>query len=130
MTKLTADNIKVLLVEAGLELRKTANVPLNLGVTPELALERAISKKPIPNATFYTFKMRGKYYTHARGHIPGSVFTAFKVKGTTRERVLEANGGSIPGMSSAAPTMAIFVVLDEDVDYGWPLYLLPTEVDA
>jgi hypothetical protein len=36
---------------------------------------------------------------------------------------LEANGGKMPGLNSAGWLFDVVVILDPDVDYGWPLLL-------
>jgi hypothetical protein len=75
------------------------------------------------NATFYTFKTSGKYYTHGRGYVPKEVFEPLEGGAATREALLKANGNKVPGLSTTGSNFHLIVVLDEDVDYGWPLHL-------
>lgn len=76
------------------------------------------------NATFYIFKPSGKYYTEDRGVITPNVFR--DVANTFRERVLACNKKKMPGLSSEGEWARVVIILDKEVDFGWPLCLEPT----
>lgn len=76
------------------------------------------------NATFYIFKHSGKYYTHARGMmITKEAFVDFTT--STREELLKANGGKLPGLSSRGDDFVVTVIPDETISesfVGWPIH--------
>lgn len=89
---------------------------------------------PVENATFYTFKRSGKYYTHARGVMP-DIFghpdrpdneVAFGNE-ERREAILRANQNHMPGLSTTGASFRVVVIIDEAVDFGFPLCLEPLE---
>lgn len=91
--------------------------------------DKGASPIPAKNATFYVFKSRGKYYTHERGVMP-NVFSGEHTAWTGEERraaILRANGNFMPGMSTTAANMRVVVILDDHVDFGFPLCLEPIE---
>jgi hypothetical protein len=76
------------------------------------------------NATFHIFKApHGKWYTSDRGFMPESVWQPYYNAVAPRPLILEANGGKMPGLNSAGWLFDVVVILDPDVDYGWPLLL-------
>lgn len=89
---------------------------------------------PAKNATFYIFKRGGKYYTHERGVMP-NIFghaerpneDAVWTNEERREAILRANNNHMPGLSTTGSAFRIVVVIDESVDYGYPLCLEPLE---
>src|SRR3990172_1988827 len=78
---------------------------------------------PAPNATFLIFKVSGKYYETARGHLPQDVFRPFYDPGKARDLMLVANNGRMPGLGSDGADMAVVVQLDDGIDFGWPIFL-------
>lgn len=88
------------------------------------------------NATFYCFKRSGKWYTTERGNVPKGVFEPYLHEGpdspasvNTRRKLLAANGGKMPGLSGKGEEFAVVVILDEDVDFGYPIHLNPLDND-
>jgi len=77
------------------------------------------------NATFHAFKASGKWYTSERGTLTpdcyGQPFTPIE----RRKRLIDANGGKYPGLSSAGAGFVLVIIPDESVDYGFPLMLSP-----
>ena len=88
------------------------------------------AKLPIPpehNATFYCFKgwsLSRKYYACGRGYVSKEIFDGH---GDYLRRILADNGGSWPGINGPGEGYFRFVVVDEDVDHGWPLMFDPTQ---
>lgn len=72
-------------------------------------------------AMFYYFKKSGKYYNESKGYIPmiNDVWT--------REELLRANGGYMPGLSTTGSSFRIVVVPEIEAVYGWPQMLEPDE---
>lgn len=83
------------------------------------------------NATFYYFKDTGKYYAHSRGKCPEGVWEPYLGDQlTTRKKIVDANDGAMPGLSGKGTEFRIFIVLDENVDFGWPITLKPEHLAA
>lgn len=88
---------------------------------------------PLVNARFIYFKRSGKFYSDGRGVVPREVFTPFLGHGdgtpqtNTARRLLQANGNHMPGLSTTGSEFHIVVLLDEDVDFGWPIIIFPQE---
>lgn len=81
------------------------------------AIERGVEPQE-GNATFYSFRPSGKYYTDGRGSCPPSVFEVFDDR---KGAVLAANGGKWPGLSGPGHDLVCIVILDEAEDHGFPL---------
>lgn len=80
------------------------------------------------NATIHTFKDTGKWYATGRGFVPSEIFgPGFYNRIQKRERILEVNGGECPGLSGPGADFTWVVILDEKVDYGFPLMLKPLD---
>lgn len=89
------------------------------------------------NAKFYYFKASGKFYTSDRGVMPnifggpdGDAETnANAVWGNTerREAILRANQNKMPGLSTTGSSFRVVVIIDDAVDFGYPLCLEPLE---
>lgn len=91
----------------------------------------ATTRFPGDNATFYYFKDTGKYYTSSRGVMPESVWTPYYVgQFEARPLIIAANEGAMPGLSGKAMDFRVFIVLDENVPYGWPITLKPDHLAA
>jgi hypothetical protein len=73
------------------------------------------------DATFYTFKPRGKWKYEGRGHFPqtddGSI---------TYQDVLDQNDQRIPGMSCGDPGLTIVIIPDHDCawKFAYPRMIL------
>lgn len=78
---------------------------------------------PKPNATFNCFKPSGKWYAEGRGFVP-DFFTKDHAFSNQEKliRVLRANDNKWPGLSGPGNDFVRVVFLDEEVDYGWPLF--------
>lgn len=72
-------------------------------------------------AMFYYFKDSGKFYTDAKGYVPMIHST------WTREEILKANNGKMPGLSTQGETFRIVIVPNIETVYGWPQILEPSE---
>jgi hypothetical protein len=86
-----------------------------------------MSTMRVNNATFYSFKgwsLSRKYYTSGRGHVSARVFDG---SGEYLPKLLEDNGGLWPGLSGTGAGYFRFVVVDEDIDHGYPLMFDPTQ---
>lgn len=77
------------------------------------------------NATFHAFKPSGKWYTSERGNLTEACYGEAFTQTERRARVIQANGGHYPGLSSAGDRFVLVVVPDESVDFGFPLLLTP-----
>lgn len=81
------------------------------------------------NATFYIFKKSGKYYTHARGNTVtcDNFIDHISSRTSTREEVLKANKGKMPGLIDDGYEYVVTIIPDEDIDsikyVCWPLHL-------
>jgi len=89
---------------------------------------------PSTNATFYTFKSSGKYYTHKRGVMPNIFGHAERPNSDAvwtneerREAILRANQNHMPGLSTTGSNLRVVVIIDADVDFGYPLCLEPMD---
>lgn len=96
----------------------------------------AAAEPKVGNATFHCFRQSGKWYTTERGVLPPEVFKPYLHHGdktparvNTWDRILAANGGKMPGLSTTGSTFNVIVILDEDVDHGYPIMLTPLEAD-
>jgi hypothetical protein len=84
------------------------------------------------NATFYCFKRSGKYYTSDRGVMPnifggeGSQTPAWGNE-DRRAAILRANQNKMPGLSTTGSCFRVVVIIDDAVDFGYPLCLEPLE---
>jgi hypothetical protein len=99
-------------------------------------MEPAKGAVPVPakNATFYIFKRSGKYYTHERGVMPNIFGHAERPNDNAvwsneerREAILRANQNHMPGLSTTGASFRVVVIIDEAVDFGYPLCLEPLE---
>lgn len=77
------------------------------------------------NAHFHIFKVSGKWYTSGRGILPDTTFKPYYNPSLAREKILEANGGKMPGLSEKGKYFRIVIVPDKDHGMGWPLTLDP-----
>ena len=83
------------------------------------------AQEKVGNALFLIFKSGGKYYTEARGTLPRFVFEPYFEPQKARIMITSANGGCMPGLSGKGDEFIVVVNMDEEVDFGWPLVLLP-----
>lgn len=77
------------------------------------------------NATFYAFKgwsLSRKFYTSGRGHISSTVFDG---TGEYLQKILDHNQGKWPGLNGPGNDYFRFVVIDADIEHGWPLMFDP-----
>ena len=100
-----------------------ADVELARGGEVVLPPATAPRSKEDGNATFYTFRPSGQWYESGRGFCPEIVFTGSLTHSDKRDPILAANGGKMPGLRYDGEGFIVFVILDPDVDYGWPLML-------
>lgn len=70
-------------------------------------------------AEFNYFKTSGKWYTEGKGQIPTEQF-----RGLSRQDILDANGGEMPGISGDAAEFFVVVVPLE----GVPVLLVPNSM--
>jgi hypothetical protein len=75
-----------------------------------------MSKVP-ENCTFHYFKPNGKWLATARGHCPEELFKDFGHD--PWDHILINNWGA-PGLATDGRNFTRVLVLDEDVDYGFP----------
>jgi hypothetical protein len=66
------------------------------------------------NCTFHYFKIGGKWYTSARGLFPPSLPDTYNP--VTRQSIMAANGGGMPGLSTTGSNFIVIVIPDEDCD--------------
>lgn len=76
------------------------------------------------NATFYTFKPSGKWYTTERGYLSRDIFHGAKSGEEKVERIRADNGGAWPGLRGTGSEFTLVVFGDEDLDYGFPLMIV------
>lgn len=74
------------------------------------------------NATFYSFKPSGKYYSTGRGAIEAQNYEPISNE-ERRLDIVKQNGGKMPGLNSIGSSLMVIVVPDESVEFGWPLFL-------
>lgn len=85
------------------------------------------------NARFIHFKRSDKFYTEARGVCPREVFQPFLGHGdyasqvNTAMRILQANRGRMPGLSTTGSEFRTVIIPDEELDFGYPITLSPQE---
>lgn len=65
-------------------------------------------------ANFYYFKPSGKWKYEGYGNIPDTNEV------WTRQQLLDANEGKMPGLSSDGTDLVIIVIPDDDALHGWP----------
>ena len=97
-------------------------------------LEPSKGAVPVPpkNAMFYYFKASGKFYTSDRGVMPnifGGEGSQNPVWGNEerREAILRANQNKMPGLSTTGSNFRVVVIIDDAVDFGYPLCLEPLD---
>lgn len=73
------------------------------------------------NATIHTFKRSGKYYTSERG-MSLLIEDHIKEDKTTRQKILDANNGLIPGLSTTGYDYFIVLIPDDDIDDAFVSY--------
>ena len=100
----------------------------------DLEPAKQAERVPAKNATFYTFKKGGKFYTSDRGVMPDIFGRAGErnedVAFSNEERraaILRANQNHMPGLSTTGSSFRVVVIIDEAVDFGYPLCLEPLE---
>lgn len=74
----------------------------------------------IENATFYSFKDSGKYYTTGRGNLSPEVFKVFS-REERLAQILRDNDGCWPGLSGPGSDFYRMAIGDEAIDHGYPL---------
>ena len=83
------------------------------------------------NAKFYYFKASGKFYTSDRGVMPdvfgGEGSRPAFTNEARREAILRANQNKMPGLSTTGSNFRVVVIIDDSVDFGYPLCLEPLE---
>lgn len=93
---------------------------------------KVAAPEPTKNATFYVFKRSGKFYTVDRGVMP-DIFggegsrPAFSNE-DRRAAILRANQNHMPGLSTTGSSFRIVVIIDKEVDFGYPLCLEPLDI--
>lgn len=76
------------------------------------------------NATFYSFKMSGKWYATGRGVITDAVYTVFSRR-ERQEAIIALNGGKFPGLSSTGFEFHWVIIPDESsAVYNYPLMIV------
>lgn len=95
------------------------------GPPPDVRRDSVCTPTAKHNATFWTFKPSGKWKYHGRGCVSRNAFNPMFDNRQRREFIVKENDGKMPGCSSGVVDLFATVVLDDDVDYGWPLMLLP-----
>lgn len=76
-----------------------------------------------PNFTFLYFKQSGKFYTEAKGHLSKEGFDEWHIgdRNTFWQKVIDENGGTLPGLSTSCTNMTIVLNPHEDTPHGYPL---------
>lgn len=75
------------------------------------------------NATFHTFRPSGKWYATGRGVCPESAFNPMLAHHERRAPILVTNDRRMLGLSGDGDGYDVVVVLDDAVNFGWPLML-------
>ncbi len=76
------------------------------------------------NCTFVAFKSSGKMYTSARGYLSSAIFDTYT---DDKLRFILDVFGKWPGLSGAGKEFTRVMILDDDVNYGFPILFKPTE---
>lgn len=79
----------------------------------------------VENATFYSFRLSGKWCATGRGHLSERVFKSFDRSDLLRDLIVEDNSGVYPGLSGRGSGFIFVVVPDDAVVFGYPLLLVP-----
>lgn len=115
---------------------RVAHVALRDRINERLAAEercpvRPKDTPPAANAKFYYFKASGKFYTSDRGVMPdifgGEGSRPAFTNEARREAILRANQNKMPGLSTTGSSFRVVVIIDDAVDFGYPLCLEPLE---
>lgn len=106
---------------------------MDLHSMEELEPPKGAVPVPANNAKFYYFKASGKFYTSDRGVMPnifggeGSQTPAWGNE-DRRAAIMRANQNKMPGLSTTGSNFRVVVIIDEAVDFGYPLCLEPLDI--